>query len=32
MSSGSQTVDLSVDQVVDSRFVDYAVQVLGPYR
>jgi NitT/TauT family transport system substrate-binding protein len=30
--SGSQIVDIAVDQFVDSQFVDYAAQVLGPYR
>jgi NitT/TauT family transport system substrate-binding protein len=29
--TGAQTVDLSGDQLVDSQYVDHAVQVLGPY-
>jgi NitT/TauT family transport system substrate-binding protein len=30
--TGAQTVDLSVDQLIDTQYVEYAAQVLGPYR
>ena len=29
--TGTQTVDLSGDQLVDSQYVDHAVQRLGPF-
>jgi NitT/TauT family transport system substrate-binding protein len=29
--TGTQTVDVDVDQLLDGQYVDHAVQVLGPY-
>src|SRR2546430_2120652 len=29
---GTQTVDLDIDQLVDSQYAEYAVRVLGPYH